>query len=154
MMFTAHGDAAGTLIDSLPVGRRLRLKGPDALKGCFDGAWWPRSREPVTEFSALVTALAERSGRVDRIGFNPVSWDLAPARLRHGPDLVRLAGFSILQPHTVIVVGPRIHHVTLLMIPPEADPVAARGAMVAAAADESIGTAWEILARNGVLASS
>ncbi|MFF0148877.1 hypothetical protein ATK36_6049 [Amycolatopsis sulphurea] len=154
MTFTANGGAAGTVIDSLPVGRRLRLKGPDAEKGCFDGAWWPRSREPVTEFSALVTALAERSGRVDRIGFNPVSWDLAPSRLRHGPDLVRLAGFSSLQQHTVVVVGPRIHHLTLLMIPPEADPVAARGALVAAAAAESIGTAWEILARNGVLASS
>ncbi|WP_051791575.1 DUF5994 family protein [Amycolatopsis jejuensis] len=148
MTFTADR-AAGTVLDSLPVGRRLRLKRSGAEKGCFDGAWWPRSRDPVTEFSALVTALAERFGRVDRIGFNPAAWDLAPSRLRHGPDLVRLAGFSGLQRHTVVVIGPHIRHLTLLAIPPDTDPAAADRALAAAAAAESTGTATEILADSG-----
>ncbi|WP_275291748.1 DUF5994 family protein [Amycolatopsis sp. La24] len=143
--------AAGPVIDSLVTGNRLRLKEPGAVKGCFDGSWWPRSREPVAEFSALVAALADRSGRVDRIGFNPAAWDLAPARLAHGPNLVRLAGFFGLQQHTVVVIGPRIHHLTLLAIPPDASPEAAERALSAASADDSTDAALEILRDSGVL---
>ena len=143
--------AAGPVIESAATGNRLRLKEPDAAKGCFDGAWWPRSREPVAEFSALVAALADRSGRVDRIGFNPAAWDLAPARLAHGPDLVRLAGFFGLQPHTVVVIGPRLHHMTLLVIPPDTPPAAAERALSAASAADSTGAALEILRDSGVL---
>ncbi|MFB9926720.1 DUF5994 family protein [Amycolatopsis halotolerans] len=142
---------AGPVIESLVLGNRLRLKEPNATKGCFDGAWWPRSREPVAEFSALVAALADRSGRVDRIGFNPAAWDLAPLRLAHGPNLVRLAGFFGLQEHTVVVIGPRIRHVTLLVIPPDAPPDAAERALSAASAGDSTGAALEILRDTGVL---
>ncbi|GAA3525576.1 DUF5994 family protein [Amycolatopsis ultiminotia] len=146
--------AAGTVIDSLAVGRRLRFKEPHAAKGCFDAAWWPRSREPVTEFSALVAALTERFGRVDRIGFNPTAWDLAPDRLAHGPDLVRLAGFFGLQQHTVVVIGPRIQHITVLVIPPEAGPDAAERALSAATAPECTDAAHVILTGTGALESA
>ncbi|SFQ79193.1 DUF5994 family protein [Amycolatopsis rubida] len=142
---------AGPVLESLAPGNRLRLKEPSAAKGCFDGAWWPRSREPVAEFSALVAALADRSGRVDRIGFNPAAWDLAPARLAHGPNLVRLAGFFGLQRHTVVVIGPRIRHLTLLVIPPEAPPGPAERALSAASAADSTDAALEILRDSGVL---
>jgi hypothetical protein len=40
--------AAGPVVGSPPVGRRLRLKSPGAVKGCFDGGWWPCSRERLT----------------------------------------------------------------------------------------------------------
>ncbi|WP_409465287.1 DUF5994 family protein [Amycolatopsis sp. GA6-003] len=153
MMPVPQHRAAGPVIESLATGNRLRLKEPGAAKGCFDGAWWPRSREPVTEFSALVAALADRSGRVDRIGFNPTAWDLAPARLAHGPNLVRLAGFFGLQQHTVVVVGPRLHHLTLLAIPPEASPDAAERALSAASAADSTDAALEILLGSGILLS-
>ncbi|MEV4605019.1 DUF5994 family protein [Amycolatopsis sp. NPDC049253] len=151
MKFESDRGAAGTVIGSLETGNRLRLKEPGAAKGCFDGAWWPRSRDPVREFSALVAAVAARRGRVDRIGFNPAAWDLAPARLAHGPDLVRLAGFFGLQQHTVVVVGPYLHHLTLLVIPPDADPAAAERALIATSAPDSTGSAEFILSDTGVL---
>lgn len=150
MKFESDRGAAGTVIGSLAAGNRLRLKDPGATKGCFDGAWWPRSRDPVAEFSALVSSIAAGLGRVERIGFNPAAWDLAPARLAHGPDLVRLAGFFGLQQHTVVVIGPRIHHLTLLVIPPEADPAAAERALAATSAQDSTDSAQLILSDSGV----
>ncbi|WIX82797.1 DUF5994 family protein [Amycolatopsis carbonis] len=151
MTFGSDRGAAGTVIGSLATGNRLRLKEPAATKGCFDGAWWPRSRDPVGEFSALVSSISAELGRVERIGFNPAAWDLAPTRLAHGPDLVRLAGFFGLQQHTVVVIGPRIHHLTLLVIPPEADPAAAERALVATSAQNSTDSAQLILSDSGVI---
>jgi hypothetical protein len=81
MTFVSDG-AAGPVVDSPAVGRRLRLKSPGAVRAASTAAGGPRSREPVAEFSALITALAADSGPVDRIGFNPASWDLAPPEAR------------------------------------------------------------------------
>ncbi|MGW7538895.1 DUF5994 family protein [Amycolatopsis sp. NPDC054798] len=146
--------AAGVVIGSPALGRRLRFKKQPAAKGFFDGAWWPRSREPATEFRALAAALADRFGRVDRIGFNPGAWDRAPVPLAHGPDLVRLAAFFSLQQYTVVVIGPRIHHLTLLVIPPEASPAAAERALRSATEPDSTDAAHVILAASGALAAA
>lgn len=140
-----HPRAASTVIEPAEVGNRLRLKRSDAVKGCFDGAWRPLSLEPVAEFSALVAVLSSRAGPVDRIGFNPAAWDLAPAHLAHGPDLVRLSGFFGLQQHTVVVIGSRIRRLTLLVIPPGTSDAVAERALAAASASDSVGTAEEIL---------
>ncbi|WP_370964306.1 DUF5994 family protein [Amycolatopsis sp. cg9] len=142
---------AGPVVGSPAVDRRLRLKPPGAVKGCFDGAWWPRSREPVAEFSALVTALTADSGPVDRIGFNPAMWDLAPRNLALETGSVRLAGFFALDRHTIVVIGPHIHRLTLLVVPPAADPPAAVRALEAAAAPDAAGSAAQILTGSGVL---
>ncbi|WIX92191.1 DUF5994 family protein [Amycolatopsis sp. DG1A-15b] len=150
MTFLSAG-AAGPVVGSPAVGRRLRLKPPGAVKGCFDGAWWPRSREPVAEFSALVTALVADSGPVDRIGFNPAMWDLAPRKLALETGLVRLAGFFGLDRHTIVVIGPRIRRLSLLVVPPEADPAAAERALEAAAAPDAAGSAVLILTTSGIL---
>ncbi|MEV7098605.1 DUF5994 family protein [Amycolatopsis sp. NPDC051045] len=142
---------AGPVLGSLAVEKRLRLKPPGAVKGCFDGAWWPRSREPVAEFSALVTALAADSGPVDRIGFNPAMWDLTPRTLALETGFVRLAGFFGLDRHTIVVIGARIRRLTLLVVPPGADPAAAERALEAAAAPDAVGSAVLILTTSGTL---
>ncbi len=142
---------AGPVVGSPAVEQRLRLKPPGAVKGCFDGGWWPRSREPVAEFSALVTALAADSGPVDRIGFNPGVWDLAPRTLALESGSVRLAGFFGLDRHTIVVIGPRIRRLTLLVVPAGADPAAAERALEAAAAPDAVGSAELILTTSGVL---
>lgn len=145
---------AGPVVGSPAVEKRLRVKPPGAVKGCFDGAWWPRSREPVAEFSALVTALAADSGPVDRIGFNPGTWDLAPRTLALDSGFVRLAGFFGLDRHTIVVIGPHIHRLTLLVVPPGADPAAAERALEAAAAPDAVGSAVLILTTSGALEPS
>ncbi len=145
-----RGDgAARVVVDSPAVGRRLRLKPPGAATGCFDGGWWPRSRDPVAEFSALTIALGVRSGPVYRIGFNPTAWDLAPRQLALGTALVGLTGFFGLNQHTIVVLGPHIARLTLLGIPPMADPVAAERALETAAAADDTGDAMQILTASG-----
>jgi len=153
MTFLADS-VAGPVVGSPAVEKRLRRKPPGAVKGCFDGAWWPRSREPVAEFSALVTALAADSGPVDRIGFNPVMWDLAPRTLALETGFVRLAGFFGLDRHTIVVIGPRIRRLTLLVVPPGADPAAAERALEAATAPDAVGSAVLILTTSGTLGPS
>ncbi|MEV7037533.1 DUF5994 family protein [Amycolatopsis sp. NPDC051061] len=150
MTFVSNS-AAGPVVGSPAVGRRLRLKSPGAVKGCFDGGWWPRSRDPVAEFSALITALAADSGPVDRIGFNPASWDLAPRKLALEAGLVQLAGFAGLDRHTVVVIGPSIRRLTLLVIPACVEPAAAERALEAAAAPDAVGSAVLILTTSGAL---
>lgn len=142
--------AASVIVDSPAVGRRLRLKPQGAAPGCFDGGWWPRSRDPVTEFSALTIALGVHWGTADRIGFNLAAWDLAPRQLALGTGLVGLAGFFGLDRHTIVVVGPRSARLTLLVIPVLADPVAAERALEAVTAADESGNAIQILAASGV----
>lgn len=150
-MTFAPDDAAGPVVGSPALDRRLRLKTPGAVKGCFDGAWWPRSREPVAEFSALVTALAVDSGPVDRIGFNPAMWDLPPGKLALESGFVELAGFFGLDRYTIVVIGPRIRRLTLLVVPPDADAPAAERALAAATAPDASGSAVLILTASGIL---
>ena len=150
-MTFAPDDAAGPVVGSPALDRRLRLKPPGAVKGCFDGAWWPRSREPVAEFSALVTALAVDSGPVDRIGFNPAMWDLPPGKLALESGFVELTGFFGLDRHTIVVIGPRIRRLTLLVVPPDADAPAAERALAAATAPDASGSAVLILTTSGIL---
>lgn len=151
MRYPSDNSVAGAVTGSPALGLRLRFTEKHTAQGCFDGAWWPRSREPVTEFSALASALVGRFGRVDRIGFTPGAWDLAPARLAREPDLVRLAAFFGLQQHTIVVIGPRIRRLTLLVIPPDASPAGAERALRSAIDPDSTGAAHVLLAASGAL---
>jgi hypothetical protein len=146
-------DTARAFVNSRQAEPRMTLKLMGAAKGFFDGGWWPRSQEPVTEFSALVSALRAHFGSVDRIGFNLVSWDMAPWRLVVAADTVRLEGFRGLNPHTVILIGPHLHRLTLLVVPAGASTAAARTALSLAAANDNTDDATRIFAASGVLRS-
>jgi hypothetical protein len=94
--------------------------------------WSPlRSRGPVAEFSALVTALVADSGPVDRISFNPAMRVPAPRKFALETGLSRPAGFVGLDRHAIVVIGPRIRRLSLLVVPSEADPAAAERALEA-----------------------
>jgi len=141
---------ASAVVASPHVESRLTLKPAGALKGFFDGGWWPRSQDPVTEFSALVTTLVARFGAVDRIGFSLKAWDMAPRHLVVAGQKVRLEGFSGLNPQTVIVIGPNLPRVTLLVVPAGARTEAAQAALALAAAENNTGEAEQIFAASGV----
>lgn len=141
------------VVEPQPIGSRLTLKPAGAAKGHFDGGWWPSSEEVVAEFSALVVALMERLGSVNRIGFCLSCWAAAPDCLVVRDRTVRLHGFRDLNAHTIILIGPHVPRLTLLIVPAGASPRAARTALKLAARADNTGSATHIFAASGILRS-
>ena len=94
----------------------------------LDGAWWPRSRDAAAELLALAPAVrAHLGGPLRRASLNIDSWGPdQPRRLRVGDVLVRIGWFHTLDPATVTLGGRSDDRITLLVIPPDLDPAAAR----------------------------
>lgn len=112
---------------------RLRLR-PNALSaGHVDGAWWPRSRDLAAELPALLAVLAVRLGDIPRVSYNLTEWDTAPRQIAVDGVRVRLSGFWSRPAHTVDVVSGDRRRLTLLLLPPDADPSAAHDSMMCAA---------------------
>lgn len=117
---------------------RLKLKPKAPATGYVDGAWWPRSADLSVELPALVAVLAIRLGGVQRVSYNLASWDVAPRRLDVDGRRLRLGGFNAQHPHTVDVVGPSGSRLTLLIVPPATDPVAAHRILITAAHRDNV----------------
>ncbi|MFC6011877.1 DUF5994 family protein, partial [Nocardia lasii] len=49
---------------------RLMLRDRHAATGPIDGAWWPRTDQPMTELHQLVAAVGPRIGKLARLGFD------------------------------------------------------------------------------------
>lgn len=111
---------------------RLKLKPQAATTGQVDGAWWPRSRDMAAELPTLLTDLAARLGRVERVSYNLAAWAPTARKITIGGAVVRLGGYRTQHPDTVDVLGAR-QQLTLLVVPPEASPQAARRALNTAA---------------------
>lgn len=59
----------------------LRLETTSFREGLLDGAWWPRTRDIVTELPALISVLTEHLGPITRVGVDASAWNYPPARL-------------------------------------------------------------------------
>ncbi|GGK69694.1 DUF5994 family protein [Nocardia camponoti] len=90
---------------------RLMLRDCDtASSGAIDGAWWPRTDQPMTEIHQLVGAVAPRIGQLARLGFDWTDEASESARIMH-------------------LVGSNDATLALLVVPANADPAAARSQM-------------------------
>jgi hypothetical protein len=125
---------------------RLTLKPQAPATGYVDGAWWPRSRDLSTELPSLLAALAIRLGGVQRVSYNLATWDPAPRRLDVNGRQLRLGGFHTQHAHTVDVIGANGARLTLLVLPPGADPDAARRTLVAASRRHNVDSIAGLLA--------
>ncbi|MGW6442820.1 DUF5994 family protein [Lentzea sp. NPDC055074] len=125
---------------------RLRLRPKALTTGYVDGAWWPRSRDLAAELPALLAVLAVRLGEMPRVSYNLGEWDTAPRRITFSGEPVRLSGFWSRPAHTVDVVAGDRRRLTLLLVPPDAEPSAAHDAMTHAAERENIDTVEVLLA--------
>ncbi len=96
---------------------RITLKPEMSTRGFVDGAWWPRSMNPATEFTSLLTGLAATTGPMNRLAYNLTAWEPAPRKLRVQGRQVRLEGFHTLDQHTVSLTDPSGHRMVLLIIP-------------------------------------
>lgn len=116
----------------------LQAHAPDAL---FDGGWWPRSADPVTELPGLILALQGPGppgdhGPVTHVLLRASDWDSRPRRLRvegtkglTDTRVVRLSWFEALPVGQLIAIYADGHRVDLLTVPPHTDKKTAGAAM-------------------------
>jgi Family of unknown function (DUF5994) len=124
---------------------RLSLKPEAAPCGQVDGAWWPRSSDLPAELPALLTAVRDRLGHVERISYNLAGWPDTPRRLVMQNQMVRLGGYRTNSVHTIELRTGRGDAATLLLIPVDSSPEFAEAAMSMAARPGGDDTAEEIL---------
>jgi hypothetical protein len=118
-----------TISLSPPSTPRLRLgpaAPPGAARTVLDGAWWPRSADPVAELPGLVLALQEHGPIDDHKPITHVllrrdDWDSRPRRLRiDGPAdtrVVRLSWFDSLPAGLLTAIHADGRRVDLLTVP-------------------------------------
>ncbi|KUL20670.1 DUF5994 family protein [Streptomyces regalis] len=145
--------ATGLLADGVhesvsPGTAPLRLETTHDRRGVLDGAWWPHSRDIAVELPALVGALTERLGPLTRVGLDSAAWDGLPTRLVVDGRVVHLDASSV-GDHTVLVTRGDQDLFSLLVVPPDAPPDAARAAMDEAVRADNRKGAGQILRDTG-----
>jgi hypothetical protein len=129
---------------------RLRMKPSIAARGYVDGAWWPRSSDPMAEFPGLVLAMSSWVGPVGRVAYNADDWQRPGAKLTVEGWTVKLVGSRAMDPNTVVVTGPNQRRMSLLVVPPGTPGGVARAVLLSAADADNIASVEEILTSNGV----
>jgi Family of unknown function (DUF5994) len=123
-------------------------------RGTLDGAWWPRSKNPVVELPALINGLAEQVGPITRVALNVTAWDSNPKRIVVGGRTVRLGWFTVLDPDTVSLTRSRGEHIDLLVVPPESGSFFAVTAMAMAADSQNMARPAAILVASQAITRS
>ncbi|MFF7720195.1 DUF5994 family protein [Streptomyces luteogriseus] len=139
---------------------RLALKTDDGTSpGLLDGAWWPRSRDLLSELPSLTDVLDPLWGRITRIAVNPTHWPVIPRRVPVGGHIVKVGWFTPeIDPHKLLLLSYGTSRWDLLVIPPETGAESAARLMAAASGHDGPPlTASALIAaeesRHGVLAA-
>ena len=118
-----------TISLSPPSTPRLRLRPvapPGSARTVLDGAWWPRSTDPVSELPGLILALQDHGPGDDHRPITHVllrvdDWDSRPRRLRiDGPAdtrVVRLSWFDSLPAGLLTAIHADGRRVDLFTVP-------------------------------------
>jgi hypothetical protein len=131
-----------------PREQSLTLRDPADGGGYVDGGWWPRSLDLVAELPALLTAVEAAGYReVRRVSFALSAWDGQPPRRSTMLNrVVKLGGFRSQNAAEIgLVDSSGWKRITLVVVPPESDPVVARRALDMAGLDGDQHRAREIL---------
>lgn len=144
---TPHSE--GLLADGVHASVRpgtalLRLTTTHDRQGILDGAWWPRSRHLAIELPGLISALTERLGPITRIGLDSGAWDEIPTRITADDRVVHIDAFTV-GDDTVLVTRGDQDYFSLLVVPPDTPPDAARAAMAEAVSADNPKQAVQIL---------
>ncbi|MER6712632.1 MULTISPECIES: DUF5994 family protein [unclassified Streptomyces] len=144
---------AGLLADGVhesirPGTALLRLTTTHERRGILDGAWWPRSRNLTVELPGLISALTERLGPVTRIGLDSAAWDEMPTRMTVDDRVVHIDVFAVGDDTALVTRGDQ-DHFSLLVVPPDTPPEAARAAMTEAVRTGNPRQAQQILIDTG-----
>ena len=123
-----HGDARSVVFRDCSA--RLSLTPNNSARGVLDGAWWPRSTDPVIELVALSEALGVRRAPVRRIALAMPGWDSAPRRIwlasgrRVAVDWLGNSGVQLVR-----ILGTDDQPIDLLLIPVDITPATADRAL-------------------------
>ncbi len=123
-----HGDARSVVVRDCSV--RLSLRPSSSGRGVVDGAWWPRSTNPVVELVALSEAVGVWRVPVRRIALARPGWDSAPRRVRLASgrwvavDWLPNSGVYLVQ-----ILGTDDLPIDLLVIPADITPATADRAL-------------------------
>jgi Family of unknown function (DUF5994) len=121
--------------EALKPDLRLVFAPSRTARGVVDGSWWPRTRDPAAELPALIAAVTDRLGMVDRIALSADAWDTRPQRITTvGQQVVGLDWSGVWDAHTIRVTGRDFSHLDLLMIPPDTAKTLALACLAIAAA--------------------
>jgi hypothetical protein len=82
-----------------------------------DGAWWPRSLDLDEEVAALVDALPEELGRVERVEYSPAHWATPEHEVATGIGLVTVAGALRQDAHLLVLTMSSGRVLCLLVLP-------------------------------------
>ncbi|WP_217561120.1 DUF5994 family protein [Streptomyces sp. GbtcB6] len=116
-----------------PGAARLALKTDGTSRGLLDGAWWPRSRDLLSELPALTDVLDSLWGRITRIAVNPKYWPVIPHEIAVGGHVVKVGWFTPeIDPHKLLLLSYGTGRWDLLVIPPETGAESAARLMAAA----------------------
>lgn len=122
---------------SLPIrdcSARLSLKpSSSSARSAVDGAWWPRSTDPVTELAALIEALGAQRAPVRGLTLNRAGWDSAPRRIRLASGRkVAVDWFQTGDVRMIGIVDTDYQRIDLFVIPVETAPAIAELALTMA----------------------
>ncbi|UXY28153.1 DUF5994 family protein [Streptomyces sp. HUAS TT20] len=126
----------------------LRLETTESREGVLDGAWWPRSRDIGAELPALLSALTGHLGPVTRVGLDTAAWEGLPTRIVVEDRVVHIDSFPV-GDDTVLITRGDQDVFSLLVVPPDAAPEAARAAMAQAVRADNVTQAERILIDTG-----
>ncbi|MFE9472597.1 DUF5994 family protein [Streptomyces griseofuscus] len=126
----------------------LRLETTHAREGILDGAWWPRSRDIDAELPSLISALTEHLGPITRVGLDGSAWDGLPPRVMVDGRVVHIDSFPVGDDTVLVTRGDR-DHFSLMLVPPDTSPDAARAAMARAVRADNVTEAGQILIDTG-----
>lgn len=124
---------ATAVASASPSRPRLSLAPTRAVRSLLDGAWWPRSSDPVAELPGLVLELGARYGSIRQLMLSAGFWDSHFRRLAVGGAVVRMGWFATLDPALVIATTAGGDRIDILVVPPDTAAGAARRAMTMAA---------------------
>lgn len=143
---TVATDLDQTVTDAV----RLSLDPEGAKRTGINGGWWPRGRDAGAELPGLIAELNTRAGRVSRVALQVGAFVSIPHLLTVGGRKVHVAWFRYMNTHSVILTMATRDDLILLVVPPEADPVAAAEALRLAASGWRSGPPEAILAAAGI----
>ncbi|MFJ3337049.1 DUF5994 family protein [Streptomyces sp. NPDC086766] len=127
-----------------PGSALLRLQTTESREGVLDGAWWPQSRDIGAELPALLSALTGHLGPITRVGLDTAAWDGLPTRIVVDDQVVRIDSFPVGDDTVLITRGDK-DIFSLLVVPPDTAPEAARAAMAQAVRADNVTQAEQIL---------
>ncbi|QYX78599.1 DUF5994 family protein [Streptomyces akebiae] len=126
----------------------VRLETTHDRQGVLDGVWWPRSRDIAAELPSLISALTEHLGPVTRVGLDREAWEGLPTRMTIDDRVIHIDSFPV-GDDTILVTRGEQDLFSLLVVPPDATPDAARAAMAEAVRAGSGRRAEQILIDTG-----